>query len=168
MSIKPTQSQIAEALGIDPAMVTRYKARGMPIDSIESAQSWKLAHVRVRVGLPGKPSRSSPPIAPDASRAAAEKMMTSAAALLQSGGDLAPFVPALRTALAAVPKDERVGMLFHPNVMDVLTADVAAQVSDDSAGDENPGANLSDDEAQRMGAFWYAVAAGEIRLAEGG
>lgn len=40
---------IAAALGVDRAMVTRYKARGMPVDSISAAAAWKLENVRPRV-----------------------------------------------------------------------------------------------------------------------
>lgn len=48
MTAVPTQQDLARALGVDPALVTRYKARGMPVDSIEAASAWRLANVRVR------------------------------------------------------------------------------------------------------------------------
>lgn len=44
----PTQQELAHALGVDPALVTRYKARGMPVDSIAAAAAWRQANVRVR------------------------------------------------------------------------------------------------------------------------
>jgi hypothetical protein len=51
----PSQSELAAALGVDPALVTRYKRRGMPVDSIAAAQAWKAKNVRARVGgRPGK------------------------------------------------------------------------------------------------------------------
>ncbi len=46
----PSQAQLADALGVDPALVTRYKRRGMPVDSIAAAQKWKAENVRARVG----------------------------------------------------------------------------------------------------------------------
>ena len=46
----PTQAQLAEALGVDPGLITRYKGRGMPVDSIDAAARWKAANVRARVG----------------------------------------------------------------------------------------------------------------------
>lgn len=52
----PSQAQLADALGVDPALVTRYKRRGMPVDSIAGAQAWKAENVRARVG--GRPGKS--------------------------------------------------------------------------------------------------------------
>ena len=49
-----TQSELAKALGIDPAMVTRDKARGMPVDSVEAARAWRDQNVRARVDHKGK------------------------------------------------------------------------------------------------------------------
>lgn len=49
-AITPTQAQLARALGIDKALVTRYKARGMPVDSIDAALAWKAKNVRARAG----------------------------------------------------------------------------------------------------------------------
>ena len=50
----PLQTELAAALGVDPALVTRYKLRGMPTDSIQAAVAWKAANVRARVGGKGK------------------------------------------------------------------------------------------------------------------
>lgn len=59
----PTQQQLAKALGVDPALVTRYKRRGMPVDSVEAAQAWKTANVQARVGgRQGKGAEASAPI----------------------------------------------------------------------------------------------------------
>ncbi len=172
MSIKPTQAQIAEALEIDAAMVTRYKARGMPVDSIESARSWKLANVRPRISTPRRPSQPHPAVSSGAACAVAEQLMDASSALLDAIGDITPFVPALRAALAAVPKSERASMLLHVKVMDVLTSHVMDRINREQLGIGDPGgsaygAEMSDEEAAWMGAFWYSVAAGEIRLAAG-
>lgn len=54
MTEAPNQADLAKALGVDPALITRYKRRGMPTDSVEAALAWKAANVRARVG--GKPA----------------------------------------------------------------------------------------------------------------
>lgn len=41
---------LAKALGVDAAAVSRRKARGMPTDSVEAALAWSALHVRPRVG----------------------------------------------------------------------------------------------------------------------
>jgi phage terminase Nu1 subunit (DNA packaging protein) len=41
------QKQLAQALGISPAMVTKLMKRGMPVDSIERATKWRKRHLEV-------------------------------------------------------------------------------------------------------------------------
>jgi hypothetical protein len=165
---KPTQTALASALGIDPAMVTRDKRRGMPIDSIEAAQAWRDQNVRVRwtpeadteaVGVALNGERL-------AERAAA--LLQAAGELLDSGGDIAPMVATIRQAMAAVPFDQRSRLRFPFNIMDALTEEVNRVM------DKGDPAGLiygtlyptkrAKGEAIDMGAFWYAVAAGEIRV----
>lgn len=43
------QSELAEALGVSPAVVSRDARRGMPIDSVEAAGDWRARHLRPRV-----------------------------------------------------------------------------------------------------------------------
>lgn len=57
MTQSPTQVELASALGVDAALVTRYKRRGMPVDSIEAALAWKAENVRARVGGKGRPEQ---------------------------------------------------------------------------------------------------------------
>jgi hypothetical protein len=163
---KPTQTALASALGIDPAMVTRDKRRGMPVDSIEAAQAWRFQNVRVRwtpevdteaVGVALNGERL-------AERAAA--LLQAAGELLESGGDMSPMVTTIRQAMAAVPFSQRCRLRFPFNAMDVLTEDVARILD---AGDPDGlihgklhQGKRAKGEAVDMGAFWYAVAAGEI------
>jgi phage terminase Nu1 subunit (DNA packaging protein) len=74
MSI-PQQAELAKALGVSPAVVSRDKARGMPVHSIDAAKQWRLAHVRARIQArhPDAPTVATPPAA--------------AAAAASSGGD---------------------------------------------------------------------------------
>lgn len=59
----PTQQELAQALGVDPALVTRYKGRGMPVDSIEAAAAWRQANVRVRASTRMPPAGAEPGVA---------------------------------------------------------------------------------------------------------
>lgn len=43
-----SQRALATALGLSPAMVTKLKKAGMPVDSVAAAQWWRSAHQRLR------------------------------------------------------------------------------------------------------------------------
>ena len=43
----PSQAAIGRALGIAPPTVTKHKAAGMPVDSIESARAWYKSHTNI-------------------------------------------------------------------------------------------------------------------------
>jgi hypothetical protein len=45
-----TQAQLAAALGVHPAVVTRDKAQGMPTHTVEAAREWRGVNRRQRVG----------------------------------------------------------------------------------------------------------------------
>lgn len=61
------QKELAEALSISPAMVSKLAKRGMPTDSLERAQRWRGRHLepgRVkanRIGAATAPSMATPP-----------------------------------------------------------------------------------------------------------
>ena len=40
-----SQAEIARRLGISPALVTKYKKLGMPVDSAGAAQALSLIHI---------------------------------------------------------------------------------------------------------------------------
>lgn len=165
---KPSQTAIAAALGIDPAMVSRYKTKGMPLHSIEAAQAWRAANVRVRVNPATDAGTTGEALAGEQAAARAGALLQAAGELLDHGGDVAAMVAAIREAMVAVPREQRDRVLFPPNIMDWLTEDVARVVkSGDPAGllYGNLGQiRRTRGEAVDMGAFWYAVAAGEIRM----
>jgi len=55
------QRELAEALNVDPAVVTRLKARGMPVHSVEAAREWRLAHGRRnRIATAPRATRAAP------------------------------------------------------------------------------------------------------------
>jgi phage terminase Nu1 subunit (DNA packaging protein) len=47
-----TQAEIADALGISGATVSRFKRKGMPVSSIEAARAWRDENVRPRYEKP--------------------------------------------------------------------------------------------------------------------
>jgi hypothetical protein len=55
-----SQQDLAAALGVHPSVVTKDKARGMPVDSVEAAQAWRKANVRPRIN-PSTPSARAAP-----------------------------------------------------------------------------------------------------------
>ena len=54
----PSQAAIGRALNLSPPAITKLKKQGMPVDSIESAQAWRVARQNVAARKP------APPIAP--------------------------------------------------------------------------------------------------------
>jgi hypothetical protein len=168
------KKDLAQLLGISPAMVTRLSQRGMPTDTLERAQRWRKRHLepsRVKGNRFDDNFRESRPI-PVAvpvhpARAHAEMMLNAAAELLGSGATIDPLIPALRAALAGVPPSQRWLVALPAPVMDVLVHDVAAVLM---ATGSAPGADepadapecMGDKEAEEMGRFWFAVAAGEF------
>jgi hypothetical protein len=163
---KQSQAAIGRALGLSPASMTKLKAMGMPVDSSHSAKVWRENNIRLMVHT-AAPRRDSVPMPPASSGAVenAHAWMNIAAAALASGQRIAAMVPRLRIVLANVPVREREAVLVHSDVMDILTADVAAVLTADS--DSSDGAvPMSDDEQQYMGHFWYKVAAGEIQVSD--
>lgn len=166
---KPTQKALAAALGIDPAIVTRDKQRGMPLHSIEAAQSWRDANLRVRVNPDASAGTLERALRGEQAAEQAAGLMQAAGDLLEAGGDISPMVASIRQAMARVPPAQRARVLFPFTVMDVLTNDVASVLE---AGDPHEliyGRLHLDKrdkgESVNMGSFWYAVAAGEIYLA---
>ena len=162
---KPTQAVLAVALGIDPAMVSRHKRQGMPVHSIEAAIEWRRAHVRVRVTPAGQSDRTADALNHEQAVLRAGGLLQVAGELLDRGGDVKPMVPTLRHALAAVPLAQCERLLAPIKVLDLLTDEVARVVDGvDQAGTLEGVLQLLDATQLDMGSFWYAVAAGEVRV----
>lgn len=169
---KPTQAALAVALGLNPALVTRYKRRGMPVHSVEAAQQWRDVNLRVRC----TPERDQEAVARAITGEKAVRRVVAlhqaAGELLESGGDVYPLLPMISQAMADVPPSQRGRVVVAAEVMDLLTADVlrvhrkGGDVLELTEGDFYP----CDDEggdSSFMGAFWYSVAAGEVRMKAG-
>lgn len=165
---KPTQAALAAAMGITPPLVTRYRKRGMPVDSVSEAVAWRDANVRVRISVNSPAERISDAIQGEAAARKAAGLLNAAGELLEAGGDISPMVPSLRQAMARVPPSQRERVLLPVSVMDELTADVHQVFERGDPHGQIKGALYEVDAKHGqeidMGAFWYAVAAGEIRL----
>ncbi len=166
---KPTQAALAAALGINPSLVTRDKRRGMPVHSIEAAQQWRDENLRVRYTPEKDREAVTRAIKGESAAQRVTSLHQAAGALLESGGDVYPMLPMISQAMAEVPPSQRmrVGVVFE--VMDLLTADVRRV--QDQGGDvleltEGPfyPCDKEGGDSSFMGAFWYSVAAGEVRL----
>ena len=138
-----TQIQLAAALGLSQAAISQSVAKGMPTHSIEAARAWRETHLH--------PGRAKP--APRAPTLAA--LLRKAEALLEAGEGVAPLLPRIREALRQVPADQRAAVAMSKDLWDSLTAPIG------HAFKPERGAALTQAEADEMGAFWYAMAAGE-------
>lgn len=58
----PSQAAIGRALGLSPAAMTKLKKQGMPVDSVESAQAWRVERQNVAQRKPVPVA--APPMAP--------------------------------------------------------------------------------------------------------
>jgi hypothetical protein len=109
----PTQRQLANALGVDPALVTRYKRRGMPVDSIEAAQAWKLDNVQARVSASqDKTSEPSPGGERPAGAAAGESYSDHRARREKAEADMAELT-AMRMAQTLMPVEPAERAVFE-------------------------------------------------------
>jgi hypothetical protein len=164
---KQSQAAIGRSLGLSPASMTKLKAMGMPVDTVEKAAEWREKNIRMSVSSPHAQIRNSCRVTPVPSAAVktACDWMNIAAAALAGGQSIAAMVPRLRHFLAGVPVREREEVLLDSDVMDHLTADVAAVLAAEVPGADDT-ATMDDCESQYMGHFWYKVAAGEIQASE--
>ncbi len=142
--MKLTQTQLATGLGISQANVSKLVRLGMPQHSIAVARAWRENNL--------DPARAKPaPRAPSLSA-----LLEDAEALLDVGGDIGPLLPDLRRALRQVPANQRAGIAMSEGLWDALTDPVG------SAFERETAESLTMVEGEGMGAFWFAVAAGEV------
>ena len=141
------------------------------MDSVESVRAWRLERQDIARRKP-EPQRVTVPTSGQhcAQASHATDLMALAANVLETGGTIAPLVPSLRAALAAVPHQGRGAVVLDVRVMRELVAHVLALFppceTDPRNDDGTPvylgGVDLSDDDARELGEFWYQVAAGEF------
>lgn len=143
-----SQAAIGRALGLSPAAITKLKHQGMPVDSIESAQAWRIERQNVAARKPLPSSIVVPPSIPprdpdgggsypdedrDAARTRREIAEANLAELreAEARGDLIR-VDAIRSALAGMIASTRDSLLQIPaRVAPVLAVETdAARVHD--------------------------------------
>jgi phage terminase Nu1 subunit (DNA packaging protein) len=61
----PSQAAIGRALDLSPASITKLKGQGMPVDSVESAQAWRIARQNIAARKP-EPASARPLTPPSA------------------------------------------------------------------------------------------------------
>ncbi len=165
-----SQNAIGRELGLSSANMTKLRKQGCPMDSVESVRAWRQERQSIAQRKP-EPRRAKGPNIHHLAHA--EACMQAAAAMLEAGASIDPFSPTLRAALAAVPVGVRDQVHLHLDVMKALLTPVLAlfppresnPVNDD--GTPTYTGHMSDDDAQVVGAFWYAVAAGEWDFSAG-
>ncbi len=172
------QKTLAKAMGVSPARVSAMKSQGMPTATLEAALAWREIHVRMTMHRPPSPS-PVPPTQRLASTVEADPLQHvdaafEAAAWALGGPSFGDAAALLRHAMRLVPANLRHRVPVNGAVMDALVAPVLPLVQAEDAALVAAGTLLppearppmSDDEAHEMGAFWYAVACGELVLAD--
>lgn len=117
-----SQAALARALGLSPAAITKFKARGMPIDSVEAAQAWRAKHLRPRV----RADRQKP-----AGSALASPLQRAEQLGLLALEDFEAHAGALRAALRALSREDARRVRLEFTVWDQLHgAELLAEVCD--------------------------------------
>ncbi len=158
------RKDLAVALGISPSLVSRFAGRGMPTHDIELARRWRERHLDP---ARRKEHRAMMPPSIDTLVARAERAAALALAAL-GGPAWASAAEDCRAALRAVPASARPAVRLPAALLDVLCSEVIAAVErgrTDADRQRDTEVLVDDSEAEGAGDFWYAVAAGELRLA---
>lgn len=150
MTEQPTQTEIANALGLAKSRITAMKKMGCPMSSIKAAKAWHARNI--------SPTMHARNVRPTTSGCNALPLARAAGKILEAGGSIEEFVPGLRAALRAVPVNERGQVTMPIVVWKFLCADVIALMESEP---EHEAKNTApDDDADYMGEFWYQVASG--------
>ncbi len=175
--MKPTGRAIAEALGVTAARVSQLVRDGMPATSIEDACAWyrrRVNPVRAVGQRMARARRAAAAATPSTSTSTSEgggllHRLLLDADRARAEGRFSEVEHQMRAILSAVPEDDRASVLVPRELAEALTAEVVALL----AGTESAPAGgalaspLTDADAAYMGAFWFAVMAGEVRPAPG-
>lgn len=163
----PSQNAIGRELGLSSSNMTKLRKQGCPMDSVESVRAWRQERQNI---AQRKPELRRTESAHQHHLEYANACMQAAAAMLEVGASLDAFAPKLRAALAAVPPHARDLVGLDLGVMKVLLAPVLALVPPREVSPLNDDGtpayvdHMSDADAQKVGEFWYAVAAGEWEI----
>jgi hypothetical protein len=165
------QTIIADALGMTRQGVSKLKKQGMPVDSIKSAQAWRVnrQNVAARKPLPQLAERLTYKPHLSIILSTAKGLLHMAHASLQAGVDIEPMVKHIQAAMRAVPVSERCNLCLPLVVVMVLlkpTLDMLPQRADkplnaDGSDYYCDGNLMSDADAESAGVLWYEFACGE-------
>lgn len=154
------QKDLAEALGISAAMVSRLKHQGMPTHSVEAARRWRERHLdpaRVVGQRVDYPRPAAPPPEPDV----AARVDLVRALMQLAAADFDQHADNLRRAMRLVPPDARAQITVD---MDVFTRLLPANLTEVIEPDHEVCAAQSDAEAEIAGLVLYSLACGELEL----
>lgn len=168
---QPTQTALANALGLARSRITAMKKQGMPTHSIDAAHAWRKSRQNIARRKP-MPRPSAPSRPPAEQPAKVTAMLDAASAALDAGQCIDALVPMLRAAMAAVPPAQRddvglplsVMLRLVAHVLDTLPPREENPLDDDGLPLWCNGAEMTHEEAQFCGEIWYEIAAGEILL----
>lgn len=166
----PKKSDIAKALGVSPATITKCIGMGMPTSSIEAARAWRTAHI--------DPARSLGQMLGRDPRAAARLAQAAVAAANQLGAlaehEFDNHEPLLRVALRRVPINCRDDVLL-PELVWARLIDVdrlrrwEALVEAWDAAEGSARGRRADPLGEPEAAAWlYRVASGETAMGDPG
>ena len=147
---KLSQNALARALGLSAASVTKSKAMGMPVDSVEAAARWRNQNLRQDLR-----TRPSPKLPVTSTRQEVEALAMLALNALQLG-EFALIAPRLQAAMRALSAQDQEEVGLPVEVWDALTNHVATAIP----GCDVQPVTLDDAHAARMGSFWFDVASG--------
>jgi|CXWL01.1.fsa_nt_gi hypothetical protein len=149
-----SQADLAAALGISGAAVTRYKQRGMPTHSADAARAWRRQYVRPRMNW------RDPRTSLYAQFELVRRLGALVVAELRHGSNCGAMVEDLRAALSGVPDDARGLVALPVEVWDALMPTAALQAFSERGCDEAVPVNDGTPEA----AVLFALCCGEARL----
>ncbi|MCL4689519.1 MAG: hypothetical protein KJ007_13240 [Burkholderiales bacterium] len=166
------QQDLAHALGISSAMVSRLKRRGMPTSSVAAAIEWRrrnldpaqLHEAAVRRGRTNPAGRAAPRVEPvdNGDQALAQIVLLAAAA----AAGFERWGERLREAMAALPRARWGDVRLPPALWEQLLGPYAVEVLDAerAVAGEHATARREDDPDDFVGDVVYGLAAGLYRL----
>jgi len=179
---KLSQAHLAQALKISPAMVSKLKARGMPVGSITAARLWRTQNLDpslvkemrgwsqsvkgdILAGSELTPVMVSPPTQ---CHPPGDFVEQANALFIAAAQDFDRWQPVLMRAMRRVPHDQRdlvqldfavMDLLVGPGWARLVAADAADGIVQTSAQE-----TFSDEDADFVGNFWYQLACGECAV----
>lgn len=169
-----SQTTLANILGMTRQNVSKLKKQGMPVDSVESAQAWRMTRQNIAARKPNPQPAAKPAPVPTSSNhlVLAAGLLDIAETSLRAGVAIEAMVLPIQAAMRAVPAHERdalylpldvIKVLLKP-VLDTLPPPDRNPLDDDGEPYYCDGASMTDADAHTAGVIWYEFACGEIRV----